>query len=468
MTIPEHIGKYEIRRELGKGAMGTVYEGFDPVIKRSVAIKTILAEYLANVESEAAVARFKHEAQAGGRLQHPGIVGVYEYGEDEKGAFIVMEYVQGQSLRHCLRERGRFELIDVFEVMKQLLAALDYSHRQGVVHRDIKPTNVMVLSGMKIKVMDFGVARIESSSLTQVGTVIGTPTHIAPEQLLGLPSDCRADLWSAGVILYEMLTGCGPFLADTPVTVMYKVMHIEPARPSAIVSSLPPVFDALLKRALAKKPDERFQSAREFTNALLAAFVKSKPVARPPGSSADSMLPPAPVPGVVVRNDSIGSIDTSTLGASMPLPLPVGALAEIESSLIRSIGPLAKHLVRKGMEQAKSVEEFYSRLAENIPEGVERADFLKRIERLNKAMPASMPPTSTSLPEPPSAKPAAVFDPATLAAAEKRLAQYVGPLARVLIKRAMNDSGDVQELYRKLSEQIDSEPERAAFLKGLG
>jgi len=118
MSLPEFIGKYEIRRELGKGAMGAVYEGFDPVIKRPVAIKTILAEYLANVESEAAVARFKQEAQAGGRLQHPGIVGVYEYGEDERGAFIVMEYVQGKLLRQCMRERGHFELIDVFEVMK--------------------------------------------------------------------------------------------------------------------------------------------------------------------------------------------------------------------------------------------------------------------------------------------------------------------------------------------------------------
>ncbi|KFB68106.1 serine/threonine-protein kinase [Candidatus Accumulibacter vicinus] len=463
MSLPEFIGKYEIRRELGKGAMGAVYEGFDPVIKRPVAIKTILAEYLANVESEAAVARFKQEAQAGGRLQHPGIVGVYEYGEDERGAFIVMEYVQGKLLRQCMRERGHFELIDVFEVMKQLFAALDYSHQHDVVHRDIKPTNVMVLGGMKIKVMDFGVAKIENSSLTQVGTVIGTPTHISPEQLLGLPADHRADLWSAGVILYEMLTGRGPFLAETPVAVMHKVMNVEPAPPSAIVPSLPPVFDAVLRRALAKKPDQRFQSAREFNNALLAAFIQSKPVARPPGSSTDSLPPPEPVAG----GARSGRAGTRSASASTPLPLPQEALDEIESSLIRSIGPVAKHLVRKGMIQARNIEEFCATLAENIPEGVERTDFLKRIEQLKKATSASMPPRSTNPPEPTSATPVGVFDPATLAAAEKRLAQYVGPLARVLIKRAANDSGNVQELYRKLSEHIDSEPERAAFLKGF-
>jgi serine/threonine protein kinase len=166
MSLPERIGKYEIRRELGKGAMGTVYEGYDPIIERPVAIKTILAEYLTDVQSESAVARFKREAQAGGRLQHPGIVGVYEYGEDEKMAFIVMEFVQGQELRKIMRERGRFELIDVFEVMKQLLAALDYSHKHGVVHRDIKPANLMVQGG-ELRLIDVFFVQVRPSPWRQ-------------------------------------------------------------------------------------------------------------------------------------------------------------------------------------------------------------------------------------------------------------------------------------------------------------
>ncbi len=466
MTIPERIGKYEIRRELGKGAMGTVYEGFDPVIERPVAIKTILSEYLANVDVDSAVTRFKREAQAGGKLQHPGIVGVYEFGEDGKMAFIVMEYVQGRELRKLMRERGPFALIDVFEVMKQLLAALDYSHRSGVVHRDIKPANLMVLSGMKsglkIKVMDFGVARVESSSLTQVGSVVGTPTHIAPEQLLGLPTDGRCDLWAAGVILYELLTGRGPFVAETPVAVMHRVMHVEAAAPSSVVASLPPAFDAVVARALAKKPDERYQSARDFAAALVNAFLKSKPggdveqAARKPHSAADDSVPLAP-----------------------QMTLPPETLAEIESSLVKSIGPLAKHLVRKSASHARSVEEFNSELADNIPEGSERFEFLKRIERLEKAPSASIPPASVTPPAKSDSPAAAtdkgateaaavVFDPRALAAAEKRLAQYVGPLAKVLIRRAANDSGDLRELYRKLAEHIDSEAERSDFLKGLG
>ncbi|WP_313954178.1 serine/threonine-protein kinase [Accumulibacter sp.] len=468
MTLPERIGKYEIRSELGKGAMGTVYEGFDPVIQRPVAIKTILAEYLANVESAAAVARFKHEAQAGGRLQHPGIVGVYEFGEDETMAFIVMEYVRGHDLRHLMRKRGRFELIDVFEVIKQLLSALDYSHKHGVVHRDIKPTNLMVLSGMKIKVMDFGIARIENSSLTQVGTVVGTMTHISPEQLLGLPIDGRADLWAAGVILYELLTGHAPFVAETPVAVMHNVLHLDPAPPSSIVPDVPAVFDGLLARALAKEPDERFQTARDFASALMAAFVKSKPVvagtAQPAGSYAGPTTPSRPA----AHDGTAGNSGSSSMPGSQSMTLPPEMLAEIESSLVKSIGPLARLLVRKSAMHATSVEAFNLELADNIPEGIERSDFLKRIERLEKSSPsASIPPAPTRPPESNPSRPTAVFDAETLVAAEKRLAQYVGPLAKVLVKRAASTSGDVRELYRKLAEQIDSGPERAAFLKGL-
>src|SRR5678815_4449929 len=186
---PKAIGKYSITRPLGKGAMGMVYEGFDPVIERKVAIKTILGDYLDAAEMEDAVARFRREAQAGGRLQHPNIVGVYEYGGDGAVAFIVMEYVEGQELKRLLADGRRFELIDVFEIMKQLLAALDYSHKQGVVHRDIKPANLMVMAGTRVKVMDFGIARLESSNLTQTGTAIGTPTHMSPEQLMGHTAD---------------------------------------------------------------------------------------------------------------------------------------------------------------------------------------------------------------------------------------------------------------------------------------
>src|SRR5689334_15149040 len=278
--VPKQIGKYTISRALGRGAMGMVYEGFDPVIERKVAIKTILAEYLEAAEMEEAVARFKREAQAGGRLQHPGIVAVYEYGNDAGMAYMVTEYVEGEELKRILGSGRSFEIIEVFEIMKQLLTALDYSHKQGVVHRDIKPANLMViLPGPKVKVMDFGIARIASSNLTQVGTVVGTPTHMSPEQLMGIPADGRADIWASGVILYELLTGASPFLAETPAVVMHNVLQADPAPPSQFNPAIPRGFDNVIARALAKKADERFQTAREFQAAMLMALQCKTPTA---------------------------------------------------------------------------------------------------------------------------------------------------------------------------------------------
>ncbi|HEX4782444.1 MAG TPA: serine/threonine-protein kinase [Usitatibacter sp.] len=449
---PESIGKYRVTRPLGRGAMGMVYEGFDPVIERRVAIKTILAEYLEAAEMQEASARFKREAQAGGRLQHPSIVGVYEYGEDKDMAYIVMEYVEGRELKSVLRDGPPLELIDTFEIMKQLLGALDYSHKQGVVHRDIKPANVMVAAGNKVKVMDFGIARLESSSLTQVGTVVGTPTHMSPEQLMGIPADGRADLWSAGVILYEMLTGVSPFLSETPAAVMHKVLQLEPDAPSRVKAGVPPGFDAVVARALAKKSDARFQTAIEFAAAILQVM-RFKP-----GSTSTAARGPS-----AERSQRVAT----AVRAAPTLAIDPAALAEIERSLSRHVGPLAGVLVKRTQGESATLEDFFRALAENIPDRDEQKVFLKKMALVKPAAGTGTSARTVPTAAAPATAARPVFSPETLSAAEKRLASYVGPLARVLIRQAAESSGNIKELYAQLATHIDSEEERSAFLDSL-
>ena len=276
MSIPAKLGKYDILRELGQGAMGIVYEGRDPVIDRRVAIKTLKREQLERSEADEVIARFKREAQAAGRLNHPNVVAIYEYGEmsgeeADGTAFIAMEFVQGRELKDAFDSDERIALPLVGRIMGQLLDALEHAHRNGVVHRDIKPANIILLAEGTVKVADFGVARIESSNLTQAGTVMGTPSYMSPEQFMGQTVDGRSDLFSAGVVLYQLLTGEKPFTGAL-TTIMHKVLKEDPPWPSVLNVHVPARLDAVVKRAMAKRPEDRFQSAADFRRALDAAL----------------------------------------------------------------------------------------------------------------------------------------------------------------------------------------------------
>ena len=278
MSMPTRIGKYDIRRELGKGAMGIVYEGYDPVIERTVAIKTIRREQLEQAQAAEILTRFKREAQAAGRLNHPHIVAIYDYDEvvpegdpaDGRIAYIAMEFIKGKELKDYFEANERFAVKDIERIMGELLDALDHAHRNGVVHRDMKPANVILLAEGRVKVADFGIARIETSELTQAGTMLGTPAYMSPEQFLGQPVDGRSDIFSCGVILYQFLTGEKPF-TGTVTTIMHKVLKEEPLPPSTLNVTLPPAWDAVVRKAMAKNPAERFQTAAEFAAAIRAA-----------------------------------------------------------------------------------------------------------------------------------------------------------------------------------------------------
>jgi eukaryotic-like serine/threonine-protein kinase len=275
------LGKYELRREVGRGGMGVVYEAYDATICRRVALKTLCSDVLSGPEADTFIDRLRREAQAAGRLNHPNIVAVYDFGEElQEGAragriaYITMEFVEGRELQALLATQERLPVAAIVRIMGQLLDALEYSHKNGVVHRDIKPANIMLLQDDTVKVTDFGIARIESSTLTRAGTVMGSPSYMSPEQFLGLSIDARSDLYSAGVVLYELLAGEVPFPGSFS-TAMHKVLNDTPTPVSALNVHAPKGIDELLGHALAKKPADRFQSAAEFKQAVLATLLES-------------------------------------------------------------------------------------------------------------------------------------------------------------------------------------------------
>jgi serine/threonine-protein kinase len=271
MTTPQKIGKYDIIGELGKGAMGTVYRGRDPVIHREVALKVLRKSALDPEDAPGLLERFKREAQAAGKLNHPNIVAIYEYGDDDDYAFIAMECVPGKSLREHLQAGYRPELRNFPEILVQLLDGLEYSHSRGVVHRDIKPANVLISEMGVAKISDFGIARLEQSHLTMMGEVLGTPFYMPPEQFNGEAVDERSDIYSAGVIVFEVLTGRRPF-EGTTASLVRKVLGETPPTPSSLEPRLSSALDRVILQALAKKPQNRFASARSFLHALQSAF----------------------------------------------------------------------------------------------------------------------------------------------------------------------------------------------------
>ena len=271
MNPLESIGKYEIQGVLGRGAMGVVYRAYDRAIARSVAIKVIAKDSIEPAEFQHVSKRFRHEAQAVGRLVHPRIVQIYDYGEDDEIAYIVMELVNGKTLAQHLSQETSYEVREAGEIVRQILDGIGYAHSEGVVHRDLKLSNILINNDGRIKISDFGIARIDSSNLTQVGDVLGTPYCMAPEQFLGQEVDALVDLYAIGIIAYQLLTGARPFSGNA-ATVMQRVLNERPADPSSLNPRLSTLMDSVLHKALAKKREERFQSAREFADAFRAAI----------------------------------------------------------------------------------------------------------------------------------------------------------------------------------------------------
>jgi len=268
--VTKKFGRYEILSELGRGAMGVVYRGRDPQIDRLVAVKTISLWGQEPDEEKEFRLRFMNEAQAAGRLHHSGIVSVFDVGEDPENhdPYIVLEYVSGESLSRILSREKKLPLERALKLAAEIADALDYAHAQGVIHRDIKPANVLVTQDGHAKIADFGIAKLNLAHFTIPGRVVGTPAYMAPEQLAGEAVDGRSDLFSLGVILYAMVTGHSPFQGNSATTVCFKVANREPIAASALDMTLPPQLDAVISRAMAKDPKERYQRGSDFADDL--------------------------------------------------------------------------------------------------------------------------------------------------------------------------------------------------------
>jgi serine/threonine-protein kinase len=463
MSDPARLGKYEIRRVLGKGAMGIVYQAIDPHIERTVALKTLRKDVLDSELAEQFMGRFRNEAKAAGRLHHPNIVGIYEYGEDEHVAYIAMEYVEGTGLREYLNRGARFELGQVVAIVGQLLQALEFAHARGVVHRDIKPSNLILTADGTLKVADFGIARIDTSGLTMTGLVIGTPSYMAPEQCQGKTTDHRCDLFSAGVVMYELMTGRKPF-GGTVESIAYQICHEAPVPPSQAGATVTTEIDALIETALAKDPAERFQNARAFHNALRAAAGEAVP---PAGSLEGTLLDLAAVP--LAPAAAVNWDDT--------------VLSTVERELAQIVGPMARYMVRAAAPKAHDVDELYALLASHIDDPVRRERFVAHPAVTSSAGPREHPTggaavlshaggtaapgtsgaplhasTATRAPRP--------LEPAFIEHATARMAVYVGPIARVLARRAADQCPHAEEFVRRLTEHIGAQ-DRAAFLRDL-
>src|SRR5689334_1298146 len=337
MMSLQTVGRYEITGELGRGAMGVVYKALDPTIGRTVALKTMRLD-VHGLDAQEMVRRFQNEARAAGVLNHPNIVTIYDAGEEDGIFYIAMEFIEGTTLHEVLTEQRVLATDEVLQLTRQISRGLDYAHSNGIVHRDIKPANIMITGNGTVKIMDFGIAK-SGGQVTNTGQVLGTPNYMSPEQVKGRPLDGRSDLFSLGVILYEMLTGEKPFVGQNVTTIIYKIVNENPITPRDLDVTVHPGLSAIVTKALAKAPDDRYQSGadlvRDLENYKLAGPARSGSTtaigltpAQPPEKTL--VLPVRLVAGSTVR----AAAAVAPAKGPVPLRRPTTAIISSKRSLL--------------------------------------------------------------------------------------------------------------------------------------
>ena len=447
---PSRVGKYRLDQVIGRGAIGVVYKGYDEQIDRPLAIKTLRPEILENLsENDELLRRFATEARSAARCLHPNIVTVFDFVEHDGAPYIIMEYVNAGTLENVIRRGTLLPIRQVGEIMAQLLFALGYAHSKGVIHRDVKPANILCPLAASIKVSDFGVAHVEALDLTKPGGIpIGTPNYMAPERFLGRPADIRADLFSAGVILFQMLTGAKPFVATDLPELMRKLMNDQPASIRTYRPELWPEIDAVVQRALARNPEDRFQTADEFVVALNISIEMRPSADVPPLDLTElSHMPGKEQPAPTKEH----------LNQTMAEVLTPGTIDALGRSLAHSLGPIGHLLVKQASHETMDVDTFLEFLVGKIRTEAEATTFRKTAQQMlrdDKGFKI--------------AQMEAVISQTEIRAVTEVLLPLIGPVAPMLVARQAEKSVGRDDFYRRLSDFIPNERDRASFLKIRG
>lgn len=445
--LPETIGKYQIKSLLGEGAMGIVYEGFDPDIERRVAIKILHPHLVTEKNGAEFLERFKREAKSAARCTHPNVVTVLEYGQDGDMPFIVMEFVEGASLSEIVKRGRAISLKNTMSIISQLLRALHSAHQLDIVHRDIKSANVMILKGDGgVKLADFGIARIaESPELTMTGAVVGTPKYMAPEQMFGLKVDSRADLFSVAMVFLELLTLL-PKSSSIPCSSLPEIVNLPPNNRVDYSILYPSAFIPLLVKGLSSAQDQRYQSAREFAASLKQSLSQLRATSAAGDDEATAVVQQS------TQNQTTNPEE----------------LDSMTSMLVEYVGPIAKNIMRAQDTKNTSMSELASVVAREIPQTEEREAFLRQWEMSSGTRINGTSITGTQVLT--NSGNVRTFDDEMLNKIRENYAGYIGPLASRLVKHYSSKTKSLEQLVNELADEIpdagDSRTFREHWLRG--
>ncbi|MFK7944045.1 MAG: serine/threonine-protein kinase [Paracoccaceae bacterium] len=435
VIVPRHpkgVGKYRIDGVLGEGAMGVVYAGHDPDIDREVAIKTVHRHLVDAGGSEEWLARFAREARAAGRVLHQNLVTVFDYLQEGQVPYLVMERVRAVTLEDQMAGQTRIALGQVHGIVGQILTGLAHIHKAGIVHRDMKPANVMLTEDGGVKLTDFGIARLTSMDVTGAG-MVGTPSYMAPEQFTGGDVDARADIYACGVMLYELTAGRKPFQGGGVEALFQAVRQGTVKRPTEWAPELPPAMDAVILKAMSVDPDDRYASASD----LAVALAETLPAANITGLSHIDPKPYAPRrPKPTGANTMLLRMSSQTLG-------------QVERHLIAKIGPMGRVIARRAASNSATAEDMIRALMNELSGTPEHEDVRDSILRL---LTADAGPSAAEIPD------------ENLQFLADLLRRELGPIVQVLVKRHAAKAPSLAALITALAEQLTDPDARQAFL----